>query len=125
MRPPSKVPRAAAVFALACACSSGGSSGSGHSGVPRDATLVSLTAQQFGKLCDWINASVGGYGSIDNCDGGSSRHADSNQQACIDGTVGCPAVTVGAVEDCINAIAGDLCRTETEATCIALEPPCP
>jgi hypothetical protein len=25
------------------------------------------------------------------------------------------------IEDCIGAIAGDLCRTETESTCLALE----
>jgi hypothetical protein len=104
------------------ACSSGGGS-SGPAGLSREASVPSLDAQQIAALCDWINASVGGYGSIDNCDSGGSRHADSNQQACIGGFGGaqaCPSLTVGAIEDCINAIGGDLCKTDTLPVCTAL-----
>jgi len=88
--------------------------------VPRTATVPSLNAQQMAALCDWVNASLGGYGSIDNCDGGGSRHADSTQQSCISGLsdfYACPSVTVGEVEDCINAARGDLCLVDTLPVC--------
>ena len=103
-------------------CGGGGGS-AGPDGVPRAATVLSLDAKQSAALCDWINASVGGYGSIDNCAGGGARHADSTQQSCVSGFSGvqaCPSLTVGAVEDCINAIGGDLCLTETAPACLVL-----
>jgi hypothetical protein len=78
-----------------------------------------LDATQLAALCDWINASVGGYGSINNCDGGGSRHADSTQQSCVSKL--CPWQTVAAYTDCINAIGGDLCRTDTASACVPLE----
>jgi hypothetical protein len=83
----------------------------------------SLDPTQVATLCDWINASVGGYGSIDNCDGGGSHHADSTQQTCVSGGTPkkvCPSLAVGAIEDCINAIGGDLCLTDTAPPCLDL-----
>jgi hypothetical protein len=110
---------------LAMGCGGSGTPGTaGPAGVPRTATVVSLTMAQISALCDWINVSVRGYGSIDNCDGGRTRHADSTPSGCISGFGGaqaCPTLTVGMVEDCINAIGGDLCRTDTEPTCAAVE----
>jgi hypothetical protein len=110
------------VLVLCLGCS-GGSGGGGPAGVPRTATVPSLNAQQMAALCDWVNASLGGYGSIDNCDGGGSRHADSTQQSCVSGLGdfnACPSVTVGEVEDCINAAHGDLCLTDTLPVCAAI-----
>ena len=107
-----------ALLAFSCGAKTVGS------GLPREAPLPSLTTRQMGVLCDWINASFGGYGSIDSCDGGGSRHADTNQQACMGGFGGaqsCPTLTVGALEDCINAVGGDMCRIITEPRCVALE----
>jgi hypothetical protein len=99
----------AVVLLLGCGGGGGGSGGGGPAGLPRTASVPSLDATQIAALCDWINASVGGYGSIDNCDGGGSRHADSTQQSCISGFSGaqaCPTLTVGAVQDCIKPSAG-------------------
>jgi hypothetical protein len=111
-------------FALVLSSSCGGGGGSsGPAGVPRSATVVSLDAAQSAALCDWVNKSLGGYGSIDNCDGGGSRHADSTQQGCVSGLSDfqrCPSLTVGSVEDCINAIGGDLCGIDTAPTCAGI-----
>ena len=108
-------------FALVLCLSCGGGSGNnGPAGVPGSATVVSLNAPQSAALCDWINTRLGGYGSIDNCDGGGSRHADSTQQDCVSGLSdfnACPSLTVGAVVDCINASGGDLCRADTSPAC--------
>lgn len=112
------VGRFAAVALFACSCSNGGGSSSGPAGVPRDTLVGSLTMQQLGALCDWANASIGGYGSIENCDGGGSAHAVSDQQSCI-GKL-CFTLPAGAFEDCFNAIGGSLCRAETEPKCMAL-----
>jgi hypothetical protein len=100
----------------------GGSGSAGPAGIPRTAPVVSLTSSQLGSLCDWVAASLGGYGSADNCDGGGSQEADSSQQDCVSKAFGgCPSLTVGAVEDCVNAIGGNLCRTDTTPACIAAE----
>jgi hypothetical protein len=85
--------------------------------------VVSLDATQGAALCDWINKNLGGYGSIDNCDGGGSRHADSTQQSCVSGLsdfYACPSLTVGSVEDCISASGGDLCRVDTAPACAGI-----
>jgi hypothetical protein len=101
--------------------SCGGSGNTGPAGVPRTATVVSLDENQLASLCDWVNAGVGGYGSIDNCDGGGSRHANSTQQDCVDKVFGgCPSLTVGALEDCVDAIGGDLCQTDTAPACVSV-----
>jgi hypothetical protein len=47
-----------------------------------------------------------------------------NPQACIDGCGGaqvCPTLTVGAVENCINALGGDLCRLDGIPACESLD----
>jgi hypothetical protein len=107
------------VLVVSASCGGGGG-GTGPAGVPASATVVSLDATQSAALCDWINKSLGGYGSIDNCDGGGSRHADSTQQSCVSGLSdfnACPSLTVGTVEECILAIGGDLCRIDAAPAC--------
>jgi hypothetical protein len=79
----------------------------------------SLDTQQQAMLCDWINASVGGYGSIDNCVDGTSKHADSTPQSCLGGL--CPFWSVGAVADCVNALGGDLCKFDMLPVCAVLD----
>ena len=109
----------ALVFLMSLSC--GGKGGNtGPAGVPRSATIPSLDTTQSAVLCDWVNQSLGGYGSIDNCDGGGSRHADSTPQGCVSGLRdfgACPSVTVGMLVDCINATGGDMCRIDTEPAC--------
>jgi hypothetical protein len=81
----------------------------------------SLDATQIAAFCDWISASVGGYGSIDNCDGGGSAHAYSTQASCVSSWPKvCPSVTAGALEDCVNSLGGDLCRVDTAPECAGL-----
>jgi hypothetical protein len=81
----------------------------------------SLNATQVAAICDWFNASVGGYGSIDNCDGGGSAHAMSTQASCVSSWPKvCPSVTAGAFEDCINSLGGDLCLVDTSPACAGL-----
>jgi len=91
----------ALVFLMSLSC--GGKGGNtGPAGVPRSATIPSLDATQSAVLCDWVNNSLGGYGSIDNCDGGGSRHADSTPQGCVSGLRdfgACPSVTVSSSYD--------------------------
>jgi len=110
----------ALVLVLWSGCS-GGSGNTGPAGVPGTATVISLDPNQLASLCDWVATSVGGYGSIDNCDGGGSRHANDTQQSCVSKVFGgCPSLTVGTLEDCINAIGGDLCRTDTAPACVGV-----
>jgi hypothetical protein len=52
----------ALVLLLSLSCGGGGGN-KGPAGVPRSATVASLDATQSAVLCDWINASVGGYGA--------------------------------------------------------------
>jgi hypothetical protein len=110
------------VFLLCFDCGGGGSGGTGPAGLPRTATVVSLSPSQLASLCDWANNSVGGYGSIDNCDGGGSHQANSTQQDCVDKAFGvCSSQTVGALEDCITAISGDLCQIDIAPACVSLK----
>jgi len=63
MRPGRSVGRVAgaALVALLSAFGCGGKgSSSGPTGLMRNVSLPSLSAEQKGALCDWINASVGG-----------------------------------------------------------------
>jgi hypothetical protein len=109
----------ALVLILWSGCGGGGSS-SGPAGIPRTATVVSLSGSQLAALCDWSAANLGGYGSIDNCDGGGSRHESSTQQDCVSKAFGgCPTLTVGALEDCVNAANGHLCLTDTAPVCVS------
>jgi hypothetical protein len=112
------------VIALVMWLSCGGGSGGPESGLPRTATVPSLDANQLATLCDWINARVGGYGRVDTCAGGKTRHSDASQATCVSGYRDaqiCPTLTVGSLEDCIDAIGGDLCRTDTALPCKALD----
>lgn len=116
----SKLVGGALVLVLWSGCG-GGSGSAGPAGVPRAATVVSLNTTQLGALCDWVAASVGGYGSIDNCDGGGSQHESSTQQDCVSKAFGgCPTLTAGTLEDCVNALGGDLCRAETAPACVGV-----
>lgn len=104
-----------------CGSSDGGAVVGTSSGLPRAATLGSLTAAQDATLCDWENAKQGGYGQSVSCSDGSHTDTDNNQASCVASVpgfaTGCPTLTVGDVEDCANAIGTNLCAMPTAAGC--------
>jgi hypothetical protein len=84
----------------------GSSAGSSNDGFPaidptQDARMLSNT--DAGELCDWLNAKLGGYGTINMCSQGSVKN-DADQATCIanDFTYQCK-VTVAQVHTCIDA----------------------
>jgi hypothetical protein len=98
-----------------------GSDGGTSSGLPRGATLGNLTAAQAGQICDWGDNKEGGYGQTVTCPDGSTVSNDVDRATCASmlTAVGssCPALTVGDIEDCLNAIGTDLCALETNPEC--------
>jgi hypothetical protein len=111
------------VFAAlgASSCAGGNGGGSDSSGLPKNATLGSLTTAQAGILCDWENDKQGGYGRTMVCSDGSQETTDPDHASCV-GSVpnagaDCPTLTVGDIEDCANAIGADLCEVTTAAAC--------
>jgi hypothetical protein len=113
------------VWAAACSfvvVGCGGSSPS-SSGLPRSSTVLSLTPAQGAVLCDWINQSEGGYGRTVDCPTGPLA-TDANQSDCVnalpDLEIGCPALTVGQIEDCAQAEGSNLCNYNTALACAPL-----
>ena len=113
---------------ISALCSSCGSStsrpgGGASSGLPRSATIASLSTAQAGTLCDWQSAKQGGYGRMVNCSDGSQEMSDPDKATCVSGASAlgalCPTLTVGDVEDCANAVGTDLCSEPTQAGCAA------
>lgn len=91
------------------------------SGLPRGTTIANLTPAQAGRLCDWGDNKEGGYGRTVTCPDGSTVSNDPDQASCVTTLplvgVGCPATTVGDIEDCLNAIGTDLCALESAPEC--------
>jgi hypothetical protein len=121
-----RVPSAPAVALLLAVIvtSSCGSSGGGagtSSGLPRSSTLASLTPGQDGTLCDWENDKQGGYGVSMTCAVGPAQDTDTDKASCVASVpgfgAGCPTLTVGDVEDCVNAIGTNLCAMATSPGC--------
>ena len=115
------------VLAVALLVSCGGHSANDvgpSSGLPRTATVGSLTPAQAGLLCDWTNAKQGGYGRVVNCPDGSQQTSDPDAATCVqsagDFATYCPTVLVADVEDCANATGTDLCAFTTAAACANL-----
>jgi hypothetical protein len=81
--------------------SSGASTGSGVTGTK----LVSaLTADDKGKICDWLASLVGGYGKADAC-GMGRFHPPVSKDDCTTNFATCDA-TVSDFEGCQKAMAG-------------------
>jgi hypothetical protein len=114
---------AAAGGAPSISCGSSGGPGD-SSGVPRSATVGSLSSTDATTLCDWVNAKQGGYGRTVTCSDGSTRTTDTDQAICVAGShaaqTACPTLTVGETEDCANAIGSDLCAISTASACAAV-----
>jgi hypothetical protein len=108
------------MFLAAAGC--GSNSGvSSSSGLPRAATLATLTTAQFGTMCDWVNTRQGGYGQSVHCPAGDTQTTDDSKAACLSIASQlaalCPNLTVGSVEDCTNATQTELCAFPTEPAC--------
>jgi hypothetical protein len=76
------------------------------SGLPSSSQVTSLSSSKLAKLCDYMNAQLGGYGHKPSCDPNSMFvYADASQAACVNKVKGktC-SLTVGNVEDCADAL---------------------
>ena len=66
--------------------------------------MMNLSDAQRRQLCDWKNATLGGYNLTTDCGGGNKAQTDVNQDACVmSGLVTRCAVTVRQFETCIVA----------------------
>ncbi len=61
---------------------SGGTSNDGFPAVALDADIRTMTESDKGLLCDWINATLGGYGVATPCGNGSVSN-DRDQAQCL------------------------------------------
>ncbi|HEY1534072.1 MAG TPA: hypothetical protein VGF76_08630, partial [Polyangiaceae bacterium] len=76
---------ASGTSAGASGTSGGASGGADNDGFPaidptQDARMLSNT--EAGELCDWLNAKLGGYGTVNMCSQGSVKN-DADQANCI------------------------------------------
>jgi len=67
--------------------------------------LLSLTTDEKGLLCDWVDNALGGYGTSFPCQGGGSVRNYTDRAACIANGLQylCTIVTVGDIETCTDA----------------------
>lgn len=83
---------------------SGAASDAGLPALYPNATIASLSSAQKGVLCDWWNASLGGYGTVTPCGGDVSVQNVPNQATCESFSLSFKCtITVGQVEACIEA----------------------
>lgn len=91
-------------------------------GLDPDTNLLDLTNEQKAKLCDWVNAQLGGYGTVTECPGGNTVKNLDDRAQCI--AVGlhyaCTTITVREVETCVSAQAPSHGCVTPEAECRAL-----
>lgn len=94
------------------------------SGLSRNVALFDLSPGQASVLCDWTNLKQGGYGRSASCPSGSVQSTNLSNQDCVNSTSAlggrCATVTVGNIEDCVNAVQTDLCKFETAPACVAV-----
>jgi len=87
-------------------------------------TVLTLTSNELGQLCDWSGARQGGYGHSVPCPDGGSAGPYADRMTCVDDvdfySASCPTLTVGDYEDCINDLAADACGIATNDGCAAL-----
>jgi hypothetical protein len=99
----------------------GGTSAGGNAGnVPAldpTADVRTLSADDKGVLCDWMNETLGGYGLMTTCAPGMTVSNNPNQSVCVATSLGFQCkVTVQDVETCIQAQAPSHgCDRETSA----------
>lgn len=80
----------------------GPSTSTGPSGVASERTLDSLTDAEKRKLCDWVAASLGGYGAKKTCGGDVAVSAPEDAAECMRTLPPCD-VKVAEVEACLKA----------------------
>lgn len=95
------------------------------SGLPSTSTIASLGTTDVATLCDWFNASQGGYGRPQMpCPGGTPEATYPSQLACVNGLSAlgnrCLDLTVGTVEDCVNQTGTNLCLQAQVAACMTI-----
>jgi hypothetical protein len=100
-----------AVFVLSsfsgCGDDDGGATGSA------DRTWASLTPDERGKLCDLLSEKLGGYGHKAECpDSDDAAWAAPDRQTCVESVPETCATRVSVMEECIDAVAKDLCHGE-------------
>jgi hypothetical protein len=90
----------------------------GESGLPVDDTVVSLSSGDLSDLCEWATDVQGGAGTETECGDFTVTVAPASE--CIDDLgafdASCP-LTVGEVEECMQAIAYDPCTAFDSAAC--------
>ncbi len=99
------------------------SSDVGASGVASGRTLDSLSDAEKRKVCDWMAASLGGYGTRTSCGSGGSIGAPDDAADCVRGMPEC-ALKVAELEACIEAwTSSDLCSFDflNHPACKALD----
>ncbi len=92
--------------ALACGSGDGSSGGGPPPPIDRGAQISAIGSTDYGELCDWASAELGGYGHTVSCPNGTTVGAYSSHEACVSQPIpsSCTA-TVGEYEDCVTAIA--------------------
>jgi hypothetical protein len=103
----------------------GGETLGATSGLPLDSTIASLSSTDAATLCDWVNGKQGGYGRPSVfCPGGGNKGTYLSQLRCVSefAALGnrCLDLTVGTVEDCVNATGSDLCLEESTPACMTI-----
>jgi hypothetical protein len=107
------------------AADAGGETLGATSGLPLDSTIASLSSTDAATLCDWVNGKRGGYGRPSVfCPGAASKSTSLSQLTCVNGFAAlgnrCLDLTVGTVEDCVNATGSDLCLEESTPACMTI-----
>ncbi len=93
--------------------------GPARSGVATDTRVADLTSADVQQFCDWAVALEGGFGHSHHCEDGSTLTTDS-VAICVDTLADLTCTdTIGQFEDCLLAVAGDLCLIPSEPTCAA------
>jgi hypothetical protein len=113
----------AALGVVAGGCG-GAPAGAAGSGLPGDALVGMLNAEQTVRLCDWMAQVRGGYGRLTDCTNGPSQSTNSSQEQCVrtlpDVNISCAPLTVADVEGCFLAMGTDLCQFNTLHACYRL-----
>lgn len=114
-----------AMAAFLAACSGSSEESSPSSGLPTSERVATLDETEIAELCDWSAAQTGGYGVEKDCGNGQTARTQESQAECVqsmrDGATQPECtVTVGQVEDCINALDGDLCQLIAQVECLPL-----
>lgn len=87
------------------------------SGVDGSKSLADLSDAEKGAICDWVANALGGYGQVYACDGSDVSIAKSDRAACVASIPPACSATVAQVENCANAIGGDVCQVLVRPEC--------